>query len=72
MNSSGKAQTWISKSLSIPDDSTAAYAIIKALENTGYAQSGAGTGYIKSITTPDGYSFLKSNPAGQIQDGCLR
>jgi hypothetical protein len=71
MNSSGKAQTWISKkSLSIPDDSTAAYAIIKALENTGYAQSGAGTGYIKSITTPDGYK-LSEKQSGWPNSGWL-
>ncbi len=57
MSSSGKAETWINRKAvtNITDGAAVSEVIIKALAGTGYTQSGAQNGYIKSITTPDGF-----------------
>jgi hypothetical protein len=62
MSSSGKLETWINRKAvtNITDDAAVSEVIIKALAGTGYTQSGAQNGYIKSITTPDGFTLSEA------------
>lgn len=69
---SGSEETWInSKTVTnVALNSTVADVIIKALNGTGYTQSGAQNGYIKSITTPGGF-LLSEKYNGMENSGWL-
>lgn len=48
--------TWLSKSVTVPKDSTVYHAFKKALEGSGISQSGAASGYVRSMTK-DGVTY---------------
>lgn len=54
-----KEETWINnkKVSSIEKDATVADVIVKALRGAGYSQRGAQSGYISSVTTPEGFKL---------------
>ena len=57
-SSSGNEETWISgKTISIANGATVSDVIIEALDGTGYTQNGAQNGYLKSVTTPGGFTL---------------
>ncbi len=59
LSESGKEETWIGGKTvaNITEGSTVSAVIIKALEGTGYTQVGASSGYIRSVTTPRGFTL---------------
>ncbi len=50
-------ETWISRSISVPAGSTVGNVLSSALSSAGYTAVGIDTGYVTSITTPDGVTL---------------
>ncbi len=72
LNDSNNEETWINKKTvtKMAKGSTVSDVIIKALEGTGYTQKGAQDGYLKSITTPDGFTLSEKHD-GMTNSGWL-
>lgn len=61
LDGSSRDEIWIHKKtvFGVTRGATAADVVIKALEGTGYSQVGAKDGYVKSVTTPAGFTLTE-------------
>ena len=58
-SASGEVETWLNRQAvySLEEGSTAGDAVERALEEAGYRQEGAKSGYVISVTTPGGFTL---------------
>lgn len=72
LDSGDNAEIWIQRKTvsAVPKNATVVDVIIKALAGTGYTQSGALDGYIKSVTTPGGFTLAETH-SGMLNSGWL-